>query len=165
VLDGAALVAARQLGLKDAGAPPGAKSTTTAVSADAASEATAQAYLAWAADADRDPDLTRDARMMVPVFYDVNRNKMKVWAFLGWKLREVSYRFGSKPEARVFDAAGKQVDLNDPKSPELVWHGSWTQICVPVVEEVYVTRLLNRDEFRRHCDAYQSRTAILTNLE
>jgi hypothetical protein len=31
--------------------------------------------------------------------------------------------------------------------------------------EVYVNRLLDRDEFRRHCDAYQSREAILANLE
>jgi hypothetical protein len=39
------------------------------------------------------------------------------------------------------------------------------RVSVPVVEEVYVSRLLDRDEFRRHCDVYLSREAILSNLE
>jgi hypothetical protein len=31
--------------------------------------------------------------------------------------------------------------------------------------EVYVSRLLDRDEFRRHCDRHQTRNAILANLD
>ena len=30
--------------------------------------------------------------------------------------------------------------------------------------EVYVSHLLDRDEFRRHCDRYQTRERILANL-
>jgi len=35
----------------------------------------------------------------------------------------------------------------------------------PVFAEVYVTRVLNRDEFRRHCDRYRTREGILQHLE
>jgi hypothetical protein len=34
-----------------------------------------------------------------------------------------------------------------------------------VTAEVYVDRLLDRAEFRRHCDRYQTRSAILENLQ
>jgi hypothetical protein len=40
-------------------------------------------FRAWAAGIARDHDLGRDTRMMVPVFYDVGRRRMKVWALLG----------------------------------------------------------------------------------
>jgi hypothetical protein len=32
-----------------------------------------------------DRDVSRDARMMVPIFHDEQRKKTKVWAFLGWR--------------------------------------------------------------------------------
>jgi len=38
------------------------------------------------------------------------------------------------------------------------------QFAVPVLAEVYVSRLLDRDEFRRHCDRFKTREAILANL-
>ncbi len=39
------------------------------------------------------------------------------------------------------------------------------QFAVPVMAEVYVTRLLNREEFHQHCDRYRTRQAILANLQ
>jgi hypothetical protein len=30
--------------------------------------------------------------------------------------------------------------------------------------EVYVSKVMDRDEFRRHCDQYQTCSAILANL-
>jgi len=36
--------------------------------------------------------------------------------------------------------------------------------AAPVVAEVYVARLVGRDEFRRHCDRFRTRDAILANL-
>jgi hypothetical protein len=38
------------------------------------------------------------------------------------------------------------------------------RFAVPVTAEVYVGQLLGRDEFRRHCDRYRTRDAILANL-
>ena len=31
--------------------------------------------------------------------------------------------------------------------------------------EVYVDRILNREEFRRHCDRFKTRSEILKNIE
>jgi len=38
------------------------------------------------------------------------------------------------------------------------------QIAYPVFAEAYVTRLLDRDEFRAHCDRYKTGTQILQHL-
>ena len=42
--------------------------------------------------------------------------------------------------------------------------GERHEFAVPVMAEVYVTRLLDRDEFRPHCDRFRTREAILSNL-
>jgi hypothetical protein len=34
----------------------------------------------------------------------------------------------------------------------------------PVTAEVYVERILNREEFRGHCDTYKTLSAIVENL-
>jgi len=31
--------------------------------------------------------------------------------------------------------------------------------------EVYVNEILDRDQFRRHCDTYKTKSAILANLK
>jgi hypothetical protein len=156
LFEGAALVTARQLGMADVGKP---------LIDDDATAAAARRFISWTAGVDRDPDVGRDVRMMVPVFYDLQRKKTKVWAFLGWKSRRVYYELEAKPSVRTFDAAGKLLDPNAQTTPEVNWNGAWTMVQVPVVVETYVTKLLDRDEFRRHCDTYRSQTAILANLE
>ena len=45
----------------------------------------AETFRTWAKKKD-DPDLFRDARMMVPVFHDLQRDKTRVWVFLGWRI-------------------------------------------------------------------------------
>lgn len=46
----------------------------------------------------------------------------------------------------------------------IVFHGEDHQFAFPVTAEVCVTRILDREELRRHCDAYRSREAIVANL-
>ena len=38
-------------------------------------------------------------------------------------------------------------------------------LAYPVTAEVYVDKILNRDQFRWHCDRYRTQSAILKNLE
>src|SRR5262249_24473923 len=57
--------------------------------------------LAWAGSLDTDPDLGRDVRIMVPVFYDLERKKTKVWAILGVAVRPLLVSFES--ELRVLE--------------------------------------------------------------
>jgi hypothetical protein len=110
-----------------------------------------------------DPDLGRDARMMVPVFYDIERRKTKVWAFLGWSSRPVEIEFARRPAVTVFDANRKPVP--EDKGPILIFETARRSIAYPVMAEVYVKNILNREEFRQHCDKYRTRRQILQNLE
>lgn len=117
---------------------------------------------AWSRQIADDPDVSQDARMMVPVFYDVQRKLTKVWVFLGWSRRPLTVSFAKQPTATVFDAAGQPAGSD---APRLAFHAASYQLIYPVSAEVYVTQILNRDEFRRVCDQFQTRSAILANLK
>jgi len=116
----------------------------------------------WSATMADDVDLAGDSRMMVPVFYDILRKKTKVWVVLGWTKKNVVVSFAKEPVATVLDAAGAPVG---PSRVTVRFASEVHALIQPVVAEVYVTRILNREEFRRHCDTYKTRSAILSNLK
>jgi hypothetical protein len=145
LFSGASAATARQLGMPS-DAKPGADEA---------------AFHTWARDADKDADVSRDARMMVPVFYDINRKKTKVWAFLGWSNRPVIIGFAKPPTHEVFQN-GRKLDAKN--SPEVVFTASYQSLAYPITAEVYVDKLLDRDEFRKLCDTYKTRAAILGQL-
>lgn len=106
-----------------------------------------RAFRAWAAHLERDPDLAADARMMVPVFYDVVRRQTKVWAVIGWSDRPIEASFSRPPVVR--DGRAK------------VLFGSLHQrAAYPVAIEVYVDRILDRSEMHRLCDTHRTQAAI-----
>ncbi|HEV3006579.1 MAG TPA: hypothetical protein VGX78_19065, partial [Pirellulales bacterium] len=148
---GAYVAVCRQLGMRP----------DEAAAVGSGDEADAAAFLAWAANPDHDLDLARDARMMVPVFYDQLRRQTKVWVFLGWASQGGWVSFAKPPAAEVLDEAGQRIGDD---GPELVYQSTYETFVYPVMAEVYVDRLLNRDEFRRHCDTHASRAVILQNL-
>ena len=39
------------------------------------------------------------------------------------------------------------------------------RLAYPVMAEVYVNEILDREQFRRHCDTYKTQSAILANLK
>jgi len=128
----------------------------------AASDAGAETYLNWAANLHRDADLGADTRMMVPVYYDQTQKKTKVWAFLGWTTQRVYVSFEESPEVSVRDKTDNPVA---PERLDISFGATSYTIATPVFQELFVSKLLNRDEFRKHCDAYGSMAAILKNLE
>jgi len=125
-------------------------------------EAEAAKYQTWRASLKNDPDLGRDVRMMVPVFYDVLRKKTKAWVFLGWSSRPLTVSFAEAPKAKVFNRAGDEIGT---ESVNLLFHSTRHELAYPVTAEVYVGTILNRDEFRRVCDKYKTRSVILANLK
>jgi hypothetical protein len=108
-----------------------------------------------------DPDVGRDARMMVPVFFDRGRAKTKVCVFLGWSQRPVNYWFAAPPSVEVTKngkpASAGDVEVEFGTSHQALWY--------PVTAEVYVEQILNHDEFRRFCDRYKTRSELLKNLK
>jgi hypothetical protein len=100
-----------------------------------------------------DPDVGGDIRMMVPIFHDVGRGRTKVWAVLGWSARDVKVAFWSMPVV-TSTARGVRVQFSAERH----------EMPYPVLAETYVSRLMDRDEFRKHCDRYRTRSEILAHL-
>lgn len=124
-------------------------------------ERDAEAFLHWTANHSLDPDLGRDVRMMVPVFYDVVRKKTKVWAMLGWQWHRLSISFAGRPHVQVFDEDDNRLERSQY---ELRFGRNSEEVVTPVTAEFYVDRLLDRDEFRRLLDTYRSRSAVLHHV-
>lgn len=123
----------------------------------------ADCFAAWRETLGSDKDVSRDGRMMVPVFYDEQRAKTKVWAFLGWRTTPVEVEYRVRPTVVAVEPA-QATDRTAAEPPPVLFSSDRYEFAVPVTAEVYVSRLLDRDEFRRHCDRFRTRDAILSNL-
>jgi hypothetical protein len=125
-------------------------------------EADLKAFQTWISSLATDPDLGRDVRMMVPLFFDVARKKTKVWAFLGWSRKSLNISFAKPPKYEVFQG-DKKLGANE--GPVIKFNQNTEDLAYPITAEVYVTQILNRDEFRKHCDTYKTQAEILKNLK
>lgn len=126
-----------------------------------AGDAAVHCFSAWRTALKTDPDLSRDARMMVPVFYDDQREQTKVWALLGWHTTPVRVDYEKPPTVLAVEPAHGTAPS---QSPDVLFNATTYELAVPVTAEVYAKTLLDRDEFRRHCDRFKTRDAILSNL-
>ena len=117
---------------------------------------------AWLGSVGKDPDLGNDIRMMVPVFYDIPRRKVKVWAVLGIATRPLDVSYVTLPTVEQIE--GPDGKLIKPPDVEAVFEGDSHRIAYIATAEVYVSRLLNRKEFREHCYRYKTYQAIVSRL-
>jgi hypothetical protein len=143
---------AAEVSRAEIGAPAGGKGPEV--------EAARSMFRWWTGTYGFDPDLAADARMMVPVFFDAERQQTKVWVFLGWTRQALRTSVLKQPRV-----------LKAEKLTELpTWDGQvnfyvpGTALYAPVVAEIYVTRILDRTEMRRRCDERKTRSAILASL-
>ena len=155
IFGGAYVTACRDLGL-----PEGAAAE---IGNGKPADEQAQGFLRWLASIHSDPDLAQDVRMMVPIFYNVQRKRTKVWLMLGWGGASCEIDYVRHPAVSITNADGKPVAADT--GPIVIFQKKKTGVSMPVFAEVYVTKLLNRAEFRRHCDVYLSEESILANLE
>ena len=128
--------------------------------ADESEARDAEAFMAWA-ERGADPDLDRDARMMVPVFYDLFRAKTKVWAFLGWSKQPVTVSFTRRPKVRVLDASGRDAS----SQVNLEYYSSTYSLAYPVTAELYVDEVMTRKAFQAHCDRYKTYEEIVGSFD
>jgi hypothetical protein len=93
--------------------------------------------------------------------------------FLGWTEKTVDVGFanpprvvsGPTPSAAVrLRGLFRRVDTHR-QPPRIVFTDTQVTVACPVTVEVNVSRILTCDEFRRHCDKYKTRSAIIDNLE
>ena len=52
----------------------------------------------------------------------------------------------------------------DESAYEVIFRNSSYRIAYPVTAEAYVSQVLDREAFRRHCDQYRTQTEILKHL-
>jgi hypothetical protein len=125
-------------------------------------DAVAARFLKWSANLEHDADIGEDARMMVPVFFDQQRQKTKVWVVMGWIGRPVYASYDKPPAVQVFNKDGTRLENG---KYDLHFTANYQRLAYPVMAEVYVNEILDREQFRRHCDTYQTQSAILANLK
>ncbi|MCP3098130.1 hypothetical protein LZ198_04470 [Myxococcus sp. K15C18031901] len=107
-----------------------------------------------------DVDLGTDTRRVVPLAFDQARERTRVVAMMGFLSTSVEARFLQPPQVRAFSGKGHPRAAPTPSYPSIKY-----QTLCPVAEEVYVRRVPEPDEFRRLCDTYVSREAILRALQ
>ena len=112
----------------------------------------------WIKSLTEDKDLYADNRVMVPVFYDVQRKMTKVWVVLGYSVKPLTISFDKNPLYTVTDKKGKQV------KKKVEFHETMKHLIYPVSAEVYTNKILNREEFRSLCDSLKTQNAILHAL-
>ena len=83
-----------------------------------------------------------------------------MWVVLGWENRPLRISYEMPPMVHVRDKKGRAAD----KEIDIKFSGQWVFAAYPVSAEVYVSRLLNREEFQKHCDQYGTREEILAKL-
>jgi hypothetical protein len=118
---------------------------------------------AWLDSLPKDPDLGKDIRMMVPVFYDIGRHQTKVWVVLGIASKPLSVSYAHPPTVKEIKGPGG-IRVN-PGDVDLEFVNQHTKLAYIVSAEVYVNRLLNRTEFRQLCDQKKTFKAIVESLK
>jgi hypothetical protein len=121
----------------------------------------AATYADWAKGCGEDPDLGQDARAMVPIFYDIERCKTKVWLFLGWSTQHLDIAFSRPPRVTIVDETGTSLP---PESMDIKFEPVFKFLIHPVTAETYVDNILDRKEFQRHCDEFKTMRRIVDAL-
>lgn len=121
----------------------------------------AATFEAWHGALEHDPDLATDLRMMVPVYHDAIRNRTRVWAVLGWSTHRLSVGLERTPAYRVLDARTGRPPRG--RADVRLVGGSFTAVY-PLCVELDVSRVLDREEFRRLCDREGTPERILAAL-
>lgn len=120
-----------------------------------AARARATRYCASWAD---DPELETDARMMVPLYYDIERQRTRVQVVRGFATESVAVSFARQPQVRV-----RRFGI--PVSPGMVWSGTAYDSPCPVSFECDVRQVLDRAQVRELMDAHPTETALRQALE
>ena len=99
---------------------------------------------------------------MFPIFYDVVRKKTKVWAVLGIATKPLTVSYATPSSNKSKDRTAKLIKPEDVK---VRFIGEFHETACFATAEAYVTRLLDRTEFRKHCDQHGTHKAIIRSLE
>ncbi|NMO15382.1 hypothetical protein HPC49_13370 [Pyxidicoccus fallax] len=113
----------------------------------------------WLRQWTKDADMSRDPRCVVPLFFDAERQKMKVLAVLGFQPAIVQAMFERQPQVTLHGARG------DIGAHDIDFGASQYLTVCPVSAELYVSRVPDRAEFQALCAEQGTTQAILEALQ
>ena len=108
----------------------------------------------WIVSHRNDPDLAQDARMMVPLFNDLDRHEFHVLAVLGYEQKTLKASFAHCPNVTVRNGLGQVVNVQPH------WNDRNYPLARPVAINCLTKQLLDRDSFRAVCDREKTAGAI-----
>ncbi|HPO15720.1 MAG TPA: hypothetical protein PLI09_19920 [Candidatus Hydrogenedentes bacterium] len=119
------------------------------------------AALAWLDKMNNDVDLACDTRIAVPIYFDPNIGKVRLWAVLGVRLANLDASYARPPKIRR--------DQPDSQWQVPVDRLGVAKVLIAVDEfaevEVKADKIPNREEFRALCDKYKTKEEIVKALE
>jgi hypothetical protein len=127
-----------------------------------ASESELAALREWIIE--EDADLSRDPRMMVPVYY-VPGGIIKVWAVLGWTDARANISFRPHLGYPTIVSMEPLDSVRPTPRPEVVFVPEKRTLWRPVMVEVAVKKLLDRREFQALCDRFETKDEIVGALQ
>lgn len=107
----------------------------------------------------KDPEILTDSRMMVPLYYDLTRQRTRVSVVCGYVNRDVTVNFARTPEVRVMDAKGQDTDV------PVTWQKSSYKTVYPIQFECDVVELLERESLQAIADQHPSPSELRVALE
>jgi len=102
-------------------------------------------------------DLAKDTRISVPISYDIQKRKTRLWATLGVRLARLDVEYVTPPQIRVpGETEWQEVEIGTVKSKRYVIAvDEWAEL------DCQGSRSFDRDEFRVLCDKHKTRDAIV----
>lgn len=117
-------------------------------------------FRSWQQRSADDPDLQADMRVAVPVYYDIERETVRVCVTLGVETRTLRFEFVKRPTVGVYGASKSGRSSSEPYFGELE-----QLILSPITVECDVRVPPSREELRALCDKHQAPSAIKRALE
>jgi hypothetical protein len=116
----------------------------------------------WLASYVQDSDLKVDTRVSVPLYYDIARQRTRLWATIGVRLAKLEASYARPPKIKPVAGAGDWQEVQ-PYQLEAAQY----LIAVDEFAEVEIPGLgpLTRQEFRDVCNAHKTRSEIVQALD
>jgi len=121
-----------------------------------------QAALKWLNRAPSNVDLACDTRVAVPIYYNTQTNKVRLWVILGVRLAKLNAEYARPPMIRPLNS---DQPWEKAKRTELVI----AHYMIPVEDfaeiEIDAGRIPNRAELRAICDTHKTKEEIIEALQ
>ena len=115
----------------------------------------------WLNQIKENPDLAKDTRVSVPVAYDIGKSRTRLWATLGVRFAYLDVNYVTPPLIRIpGEASWQKVEVHEAENKRYVIAvDEWAEL------DCDGRRSFTRSQFRKLCDKYQTRDAIVAAMK